>query len=220
VNRRAAEPYYADESVTLWHGDCIEILATTPDKSVDLILTDPPYNYGFDYGDGHDDAMDPVAYGEWCAIWFRECRRIATRVVVFPGHGNLPTWWGIERPSGVGCWYKPGNPKGGGVFQFCEWEPFLLWGKGIGGSDVIRATVNRQLDTGDHPCPKPVPLFSQIIAKAKATSVLDPFVGSGTAIVAARYLDVPVIGIEQNADYCATVVRRISQGVLDFGVTA
>lgn len=211
------KPYYADESVTLYHGDCLGVLRELPDKSADLVLTDPPYNFGFDYGPGHDDKMDPSMYAAWCRDWFTECRRISSRVIIFPGHGNLPMWWDIAKPSGVGCWYKPGNPAGAGVFQFCEWEPFLLYGKGMGGSDVVRATVNRQLDTGAHPCPKPLTLFTQLIVKAKAKSVVDPFVGSGTALAAAHYLGVLGVGIEQNESYCRNTVQRLAQGVLDLG---
>lgn len=212
-------PYYEADGITLWHGDCLDILPSLGDAEFDAVLTDPPYNFGFDY-DGHDDAMDPAEYAAWCARWYAECRRVSSRVIVFPGHGNLPTWWDIARPSGVGCWYKPGNPKGAGVFQFCEWEPFLLYGKGVGGSDVVRATVNKQPDTGDHPCPKPISLFKQLVDKTKATSVLDPFAGSGTTLVAAKYLGVKATGIELNERYCEIAASRLAQGVLDFGGAA
>jgi DNA modification methylase len=211
-------PYYSDDLVTLYHGDSLEILPTLETASFDACLTDPPYNFGFDYGNGHDDSLSVDEYAAWCAEWFAECRRLATRVVVFPGHGNLPTWWSIAKPSGVGCWYKPGNPAGAGVFQFCEWEPFLLYGKGVGGSDVIRATITRQADTGDHPCPKPLRLFQQLVSKAKATSVLDPFAGSGTTLSAAKYLGATAVGIEQNERYCEIAARRLAQDTLFGGV--
>jgi DNA modification methylase len=211
-----SSPYYEDDLVTLFHGDCLDILPSLGDSSFDAVLTDPPYNFGFDYG-GHDDAMTVDDYGSWCAEWFAECRRLALRVVVFPGHGNLPMWWDIGKPSGVGVWYKPGNPKGAGVFQFCEWEPFLLYGKGVGGSDVIRATVTRQMDTGDHPCPKPLRLFQELVKKSKAQSVLDPFAGSGTTLAAAKYLGVRAVGVEMNEAYCEIAAKRLTQDTL-FGV--
>jgi DNA modification methylase len=134
--------------------------------------------------------------------------------LVFPGHGNLPVWWEIARPGHVGCWYKPGNPAGGGLVQFCEWEPWLLWGKRMALSNVVRATITRQRDTGDHPCPKPVLLFTELLKRAKATSVLEPFVGSGTTLVAAQRLGITAIGIELEERYCEIAAKRLSQEVL------
>ncbi len=112
-------------TVELHCGDCLDVLRTLPDGSVDAVVTDPPYNCGCRYS-MHDDRMPDADYEAWCRAWFAECRRIAGRVVIFPGHGNLGMWHRIAKPSGIGCWYKPGNPAGGGVFQWCEWEPWLL----------------------------------------------------------------------------------------------
>lgn len=211
------KPYYDEDGIQIWHGECETVLPLL-DKA-DMVLTDPPYNFGFDY-DGYSDDLDPADYLDWCRRWFTECARIAPRVVIFPGHGNLPSWWEIRKPSGVGCWYKPGNPAGAGVFQFCEWEPFLLYGKGMGGSDVVRATISRQPDTGGHPCPKPLGLMKQLLLKAKASSVVDPFMGSGSTLVAAKSLGVEAIGIEQSAHYCDIAIDRLRQGVLDFGAAS
>lgn len=41
------DPYYQDDHVTLWHGDCLDVLPTLPDASVDSVVTDPPYELGF-----------------------------------------------------------------------------------------------------------------------------------------------------------------------------
>ena len=54
----------------LMQGDCLELMRTMPDKSVDLILTDPPYNIGTAKWDKIPN------YIEWCGKWFKECERL------------------------------------------------------------------------------------------------------------------------------------------------
>lgn len=206
-------PYYERNGITIYHGDCREILPSIPNGEVEWVITDPPYNAGKAYGQ-HDDTMTDADYANWCRSWFNDCRRIARGVVIFPGHGNLPVWWDIERPGRVGCWHKPGNPAGGGLVQFCEWEPWLLWGHRMGGSDVIRATVTAQPEVGDYPCPKPLPLLKRLLLQAKASSVCDPFMGSGTTVVAAHHLGIRAIGIEVEERYCEIAAKRLAQGVL------
>jgi DNA modification methylase len=213
----APAPYYDLGASTLYCGNCLDVLEAFSSHAFDLVLTDPPYNVGKAYGQ-HDDAMPADEYAAWCERWFRECRRVAKRVIVFPGHGNLPIWWQIEKPSAVACWYKPGNPAAGGVFQFCEWEPFLVWGYGVGGSDVFRATVTPQKDTGDHPCPKPLPLFRDILVRFKPKSVLDPFCGSGTTLRAAADLGIKAVGCELETRFCDIAVRRLGQATLPLAV--
>jgi site-specific DNA-methyltransferase (adenine-specific) len=212
-------------SAEIIHGDCIDVLRGMADNSVGAVIADPPYNCGLAYA-SHDDAMPAEAYEAWCAEWFAECRRVAKRVVIFPGHGNLPMWYRIGPRAGLGCWFKPGNPAGGGVFQFCEFEPFLLYGGSMALSNVIRATITKQRDTGDHPCPKPLALLSEIVKRLRrkkdALSVLDPFVGSGTTGVACALLGVPFIGIEKDAGYAEIARRRIAdaQAQPSLGVVA
>jgi site-specific DNA-methyltransferase (adenine-specific) len=205
----------ADNPAVLIHGDCLDVLRRLPAGSVDAVVTDPPYNVGLGYA-SHDDRMPAAKYEAWCRDWFAECLRVAKRVIIFPGHGNLGMWLGLERPRGIGCWYKPGNPAGGGVFQFCEWEPWLLYGSGIrvGLSDTIRATVGRQADVGDHPCPKPLPLMREILKRIKAAvSILDPFMGSGTTGVACAQMGKRFVGVEKDAGYFATARRRINDAL-------
>jgi site-specific DNA-methyltransferase (adenine-specific) len=211
------KPYYDEGGVTIYHGDCLNVLPNL--ELVDLVLTDPPYNVGINYGH-HDDAMPAEQYAAWCREWFALARGVSSRTIVFPGHGNLGLWFEIHRPAAVGAWHKPGNPAGGGVIQFCEWEPWLLWGKPMGGSDVVRATVNRQLDTGSHPCPKPRKLFTALCVQSKAQTVLDPFRGSGTTLRAAKDLGRRAIGIEIEERYCEIAAKRLGQEVMDFGAAA
>lgn len=211
------KPYYEHDNISIYHGDCLEVMNAVAPFS-DVLLTDPPYNYGKPY-DGYADAMDPFDYMLWCREWWTVARALCKRMFVFPGHGNLPVWFqAAPKPSAVGCWYKPGN-GGKGPLGFEEWEPFLYWlgDKGLlGGSSVIRCPIGRQVGLDDHPCPKPLELFAKMIKKARATSVLDCFVGSGTTLEAAKHLGVKAVGIEQSERYCEMAAMRLSQENIPF----
>ena len=212
-------PYYEDDFAVIYHGDCREIvpsLGLTPD----LTIADPPYNVGKSYG-VHCDELPPDVYEDWCRSWFAPMPR---PLVVFPGHGNLGMWHRVAKPSAIGCWHKPGNPASSHI-GYDEWEPWLYWGQRVGGSSVVRATNESGAawvddGKGGHPCPKPVRLYKALIAKFKATTILDPFLGSGTATLAAKQMGVRAVGIEIEERYCAIAAERLSQGVLNFGGVA
>jgi site-specific DNA-methyltransferase (adenine-specific) len=203
------------DGVTLFCGDALTILPALPSASYDLVIADPPYNHGVSY-ETYDDNLTPDEYRLWCATWFRECRRVSKKhVLIFPGVANIGMWLTLSKPHGIGSWHKPGNPSGGGVFHWCETEPWLLWGPFIGGSDTVVATVvgcgkqRGQSDVGGHPCPKPPKLYAELFRRLKPSSVLDPFLGSGTAGVEAVKAGASFTGIEIAPGYFATAQSRI-----------
>lgn len=212
------KPYYEQDGITIYHGDCLEIMPTLADAGVDLVIADPPYNVGVDYVD-HDDDMPPEAYERWCAEWFLASRELCRTTIVFPGfsRGRLPMWERVQRWSAMGCWYKPGNFASGHLGGD-EWEPWLYWGQRVGGTSVVRATVGKQGDAAGHPCPKPVKLIELLMVKFKAELVLDPFLGSGTTTKAAQLLGKRAIGIELSERYCEIAARRLEQGVFDLSL--
>jgi site-specific DNA-methyltransferase (adenine-specific) len=186
--------------------DCLNILPNIPDQSIKLVIADCPYNNNCNY-DVYKDNLNKEDYLNWCKKWFLECRRIAKRVIVTTGHGNMWDWAEkIERPWGTGCWYKPGNP-GSSILGWCCWEPWLYYTtdyKALGGPDTIRATITKQKDTGNHVCPKPLTLFEQFILKTTKVgdTILDPFCGSGTTCLAALKNKRNYIGIDISENYC------------------
>lgn len=201
-------PFYDEDGITIYHGDCREIL---PYVSADIVVTDPPYNAGMDYG-SHDDAMPVEHYRAWCESWLALLP--TERLILFPGWGNL-NWWATHHPASMACWYKPGNPGRGGPFQWAEFEPVYLWNVSFWGSNVFRAPISVQIGVGDHPCPKPLSLMRQIFARLRTPgSILDPFMGSGSTLVAAREAGRSAIGIETEEKYCEIAVQRLAQGVL------
>jgi DNA modification methylase len=206
--RGRVKPYFDDGSVVIYHGDCREIL---PSIDADIAVTDPPYNAAKDYGE-HDDAMSRGDYQRWCFDWFG---MLPDRRVLFPGVGNQ--WlWASKEPKAVACWYKPGNPGGGGPFQFCEWEPILLWGVNFRLSDVFHVSISTQSDTGTHPCPKPLRLMRAVLHRMRTPgTIVDPFMGSGSTLRAAKDIGRRAIGIEIEERYCEIAAKRCAQEVLD-----
>jgi len=197
-------------NVQLYCGDSLDVLPTLEAGMIRMAFADPPYNNGTAYNSYEDQRPD---YQEWCEQWFRECRRIAQRVVITPGHGNLWMWGKIEKPWGIGCWYKPGNPANS-VLGWVTWEPWLYYTtdyRALGGPDSIRATVSKQAGVGDHPCPKPLDLLIGLVKKVTKPGdvVLDPFMGSGTTGVACILTGRGFVGIELDEGYYNIAESRI-----------
>ena len=108
------DPYYQDERVTLWHGDCLDVLPALPDASVDSVVTDPPYELGF-MGKGWD--ATGIAYN--VTVW-RECLRVLKPGGHLLAFGGTRTWHrlavaiedaGFEVRDSIAWLYSQGFPK-------------------------------------------------------------------------------------------------------------
>lgn len=149
----------------LYNGDCFELLARLPDKSVDMVLTDPPYNIGKGEWDKIDD------YVAWCGKWFKECERVLkdTGVLVW-WHNQVMTsarllmWQDANTEfvfNSVGFWHKPrfrklswvnvgGRYTGRSFFNIFEW--FFVFAKSIGG----RSATGREMINSNAACYRPL----------------------------------------------------------------
>lgn len=85
------KPFFQSEHGQLYQADCVDMLRTLDDESVDVLFADPPFNLGKDYGRGINDRLKEQDYLEWCSVWIKESTR-----VVAPGGAfwlyNLPKW--------------------------------------------------------------------------------------------------------------------------------
>jgi len=205
------KPYFQDESCTIYHGDCREVL---PSLKADAVIADPPYGIDFEYA-SHDD--DP-------AKWFQLMDDVVPLVracapfVVMPSCAikRLGWWYQNHAPDWVIAWHK-GSPGHAAVIGFNDWEPLLCWGRPHHPMhDHFQTRCG--FDDSGHPCAKPVAWSAWLIQRAVpvAGAVLDPFMGSGTTLRAAKDLGRKAIGIEIEERYCEIAAKRLSQKVLDF----
>ena len=217
-----AEPYYADDSVTLYHGDCLQI---TEWLAADVLVTDPPYGMGYESNFNRDrrnvKVGRAVAADKDTSARDAAIERWGARPALVFGRWNCP------RPRGVAhrlVWDK-GNTVGMGDLSM-PWGPtdeeiYVLGGGFIGKreSNVLRQQMLMSADRErpDHPTPKPIPLMERLIAKCPPGVIADPFAGSGATLLAARNLGRKAIGVEIEERYCELIARRLDQMCLDFG---
>jgi DNA modification methylase len=212
----------------LYHGDCLEILPTLP--KVDAVVTDPPYGISWEKpflanGGGRPPsrAHDGIANDGDCSA--RDgALRFADRAVCF-GSFLAPFPPKVKQ---VLVWQKPGDS---GLFGTVagyrrDVEPIFLCGdwpaETVARSSVLTAAAHFRghmaAHTASHPHAKPVDLLEKIINPVNATTILDPFMGSGTTGVACANLGRKFIGIEIERKYfdiaCERIAAAYAQGRL------
>lgn len=201
------KPYYQDELVTLYHGDCRELL---PSIEADVIVTDPPYGTGMaprggaragtmDFSSGQWPEWD-VWDTSWTAPWggpmavFCPARRVHELAAAVSSDGLL--LYVKSNPSPFGSSFEPCVTRG---FATPHPQHFIAYNAFSG---------------QEHPTQKPLDVMQWLVGCAPPGTVLDPFAGSGTTLVAAKSLNRKAIGIEIEERYCEVAALRLSQGVL------
>jgi site-specific DNA-methyltransferase (adenine-specific) len=217
------KPYYEQDGITIYHGDCREILPTLEAGSVDLVLTDPPYgmrwdakvtrgkngtgkqgptrNYGITIAND-DNPFDP---GPWLKF---------PKVILWGFHH-----FSTRLPEGtVLVWLKRYDTGFGSFLSDAD----LAWMKGGNGVYCKRdLSLQGESSRRLHPTQKPVNIMSWCIEKAHGGDlILDPYMGSGTTLVAAHQLGRRAIGIEIEERYCEIAAKRLAQTVLPLEVPA
>lgn len=219
------KPYFADEQVTLFHGDCREIIEWL---AADVLVTDPPYGIG----------------------WKRSANRSRSSAAHAGIQGDADTstrdavlsLWGDRPAVAFGSFYAPlpvnvrhvlvyrKPPDSGAVGSTTGFrrdvEPVFLIGswpqRSVAWSSVIATTARSQGNPSGvsarygHPHAKPVDVMEQLIAACPPGVIADPFAGSGSTLVAARNQGRKAIGVELEERYCELIVKRLAQGALSF----
>lgn len=231
-------PYYADDLVTLYHGDALEILPSIAAGSAVAVVTDPPYVIGAvsagnmaSKSGGWGDMMNSAL---WFTAWYRQAARVLKHRGSFWTFGNWRTLPVIMRAAvdaelpvtSVAVWDKQWIGPGGSQGLRPAYELIALLARpgfsvpDRGVPDIWRHQWSSHKPSG-HPAEKPEPLVRRILTVADVKPgevVVDPFLGSGTTAVAARMVGARCIGIESEERWCEDAVRRLAQQTLPLEV--
>lgn len=173
---------------------------------VSAVLTDPPYGIGYNY-ESHNDSEK-----SWYPLMNKivPILRNVSQIVVMPccRIACLDWWYANHRPDWIIAWYK-GSPGHRSHIGFNDWEPHLVWGKPKKYMhDYFQTACGFEID--GHPCPKPVAWGAWLCERIceRGNTIFDPFLGSGTTLIAAEQLGRTCYGLEVEPRYCDVIVQR------------
>jgi site-specific DNA-methyltransferase (adenine-specific) len=247
-------PYYDDAGVTIYHGDCREVLPTL--GPVEHVITDPPYSEHVHAksragarvlaADGHAASFSRAADFGFEAMTealrievARNVHHLVRRwVLVFSDVESSHLWRDRLTQTGLdycrtGAWVKVGatpqftgdRPAAGfEAITICHPKGKKRWNGG--GSHAVWSVpivLNRGgNDPRLHTTQKPEALMLSLVSlfSDDGETILDPFMGSGTTLAAAKRIGRRAIGIERDERYCEVAAKRLAQGVLPMGASA
>lgn len=216
------KPYYQDNTVTIYHGDSLEVLPLI--GPVDCVVTDPPY--GIDGGRGGTSKLRGKSN---YSSDFPDTPEYIKNVVV-PILFEVAKWKTLAVTPGCKniCLYPPADsfgvffsPAASGMQRFghADAQPILYYGwhylQGKCPMPCSRQMIEAPEKNG-HPCPKPEAAWSWLVRKCAGPGqvVLDPFLGSGTTLRVCKDHGIRAIGIEMEERYCEIAALRMGQEVL------
>lgn len=205
-------PYYEHGGITIYHGDCRDVLADMPRESVDLVFTDPPYPKEYDHvWDALADYAPPVMRDGASLMTYLGHYQLP-RVLAAMGR-NLNYQWLCFQPNASGI-----NPIMYGFRVKVNYKPVLWYVKGRFLKPVILddhlGRLGRDWAKRLHAWAQPIAPQPILKLTDEGGVVLDPFMGSGTVMRAAKDLGRYGIGIEIDERYCEIAADRLAQEML------
>ena len=234
------KPYYQEEWVTIYHGDCRDILLEL--EALETIITDPVWPGASVKMNGQEDPYG--LFADMCRVIPSDTERLIVQLGCDSDPRflqGIPSSWPFLRV----CWLDYARPsyKGrllytGDVAYAFGRPPAYIKGRQVM-SGMCRSTksdklferhtasnIHKRMFTGSddeeyhlpHPAPRRLQHVQWLVHQFSDNAVCDPFMGSGTTAVASKYLNRKFIGIEVKEEYCELAAKRCSQGVFELSI--
>jgi site-specific DNA-methyltransferase (adenine-specific) len=211
------KPYYDCDGITIYHADCREILPHLP--RVDLVLTDIPFNVDLNYA-SYNDKLTDEEYRSLCFDWFKSFKNVSNSFIVKSPTKTMPVVLPVFNEVLGYVWtviqHSP-NATTHGPFNLSLYTQYLVGGAILKRPNCDYFVNTKQSEKTIHPASMPIYPIKRLLDwfSKEDNSVVDPFMGSGTTLVAAKQLGRKAIGIEIEEKYCEIAVKRLGQGVLN-----
>jgi len=187
-------------------------------EKADTLLIDPPYNIDFKAqrtGKGYDTHNDNLSNNDYLNLnkeIYNNSLLFTDKAIITCGKQNLKMWIENFDITDIAIWIAKNKMSGGRISNLSLWEPILFIGKfdrNDRATDLFEYNTKFQKDADEHPCPKVIDFFAELIKSYTKNSVLDLFLGSGTTMVAAHQLKRKCYGMELDPKYCQVIVDRM-----------
>lgn len=214
-------PYYSRDGITIYCCDSSDF-----DFSqlgfIDVTLTDPPYgingssgniNKQRAKGEYKSEFEDNPEYIKIVIVPIvKNLITLCGCVVITPGNKNFMLY---PQPDSFGCFYQPAA-SGLQVFGNLDAQPIFYYGKNATKKNMGKPCsyqLTENPPNNGHPCPKPFEVWRKLLSNISLSGqvILDPFMGSGTTLLAAQSLGQKAVGIELSESYCKIAVERLRQ---------
>ncbi len=222
--------------------DCMEGMKNLPDKSIDLCLTDPPWDvdlgrcgkarqrlswHDYNYFDNKKMFNDNIEdYVKFSKEWFKEVNRICNQVIFTPGNVNMGMWFNIEKPKEILIHYKRDSITISHYTRFCQHDFILCYGNlrafqfrdsvlDIPACGKGGSQYTRKIDL-QHACPKNIILWRILMQRSRPKTVIDPFLGSGTTLQVAIEQGVKCLSFEIDSSFKDDIEKRKEEGIATF----
>ncbi len=206
------KPYYDDGGITIYNADCRDILPQL--DSVDLVIADPPWNLNYFINDN----LEWGQYAEWLENIKLLCLQVSNGpVFIFQSTKAIPyiahifEGWGMFASMKTFCQMTPKHLPNAFDIAFFSSHKYY---NGTGRNWHLGNNSNLRNSSLEHPTSRPLDTIKYIISMFNCDIILDPFMGSGTTLRAAKDLGRRAIGIEIEEKYCEIAVKRLAQEVL------
>lgn len=215
-------PYYEHGGITIYHGNCREILPTL--EPVDLVLTDPPYGIGESAGRNKSRSKMAVSKDYGNASWDDAPPDKETiNLAIAAGRSAIVFGGNYFALPASPCWLVWDKDNGATDFADCElaWTNLEIAVRRIRWrwQGMLQEHGGKHKELRQHPTQKPLAVMKWCIERVPGNpqSIIDPFMGSGTTLRAAKDLHRKAIGIEIDERYCEIAANRLRQNVLPLG---